>query len=92
MSTALLKDNVIEQCIGDEMVLLNTDTEDFVALNAVGAVIWASLRKSGSLDQARNDVLAAFDAPEARVTSDLHAFVAQLQNLGVVVSTDEGDR
>lgn len=83
--TVHLRPNVIAQHMGDEFVLLNTDTEDFISLNPVGSVIWESIVKSGNLDDAYAAVAAAFDVPNDVLTADVQSFVQRLHELGVVL-------
>ena len=81
-----IRENVIAQHLGDEMVLLNTTTEDFISLNTTGAVIWESLVANGDSAAAVAAVGAAFEltgAEAAGVGDDVAEFIRQLQDLGV---------
>ena len=86
--TVHLRENVIAQHMGDEFVLLNTDTEDFISLNPVGSVIWESIATSGNIEDAYGAVTAAFDVPIDVITADVQSFLQRLQELGVVRVSD----
>jgi Coenzyme PQQ synthesis protein D (PqqD) len=76
--------HVITQGVSDETILLNTQTEAFISLNDVGAVIWNSLNASGDPERAVVAVAEAFDVDSLDdVRADVDAFVAQLVELGV---------
>lgn len=75
--------HVITQGVGDETILLNTETESFISLNDVGAVIWESLRSTGERDDAVAAVVAAFEA-DANVEGDVADFIDELVRLGAV--------
>lgn len=75
--------HVVTQRIGDETILLNTETESFISLNDVGSVIWESLRSTGDRNDALAAVVAAFEA-DANVESDLDDFIDELVGLGAV--------
>ena len=77
-ATVHLRENVIAQHMGDEFVLLNTDTEDFISLNPVGSVIWESIATSGNIEDAYAAVTAAFDVPIDVITADVQSFLQRL--------------
>ena len=86
--TVRLGENVIAQQMGDEFILLNTETEDFISLNPVGSVIWESIAMSGNIEDACAAVTAAFDVPIDVITADVQTFLRRLAELGAVRVSD----
>lgn len=58
-------------------------------LSATAAVIWTAAIEHG--ETLVNDVSAVVGMPEAMIADDIHAFVANLIDRGLLV-TDDGER
>lgn len=83
----LLAPHAVAQHLGNELVILNTATEEFVTLNPVGAVIWDSLERESTAGAALSAVLNRFDGvtiDQAKI--DIDIFLARLLDLGVVLA------
>ena len=64
--------------VGEESVILNLKTEIYLGLNPVGAQMWAALIESSSIQQAYEQILAAFDVSDEELRRDLEEFVGKL--------------
>ncbi len=63
---------------GDRTVLLDLRSEQFFSLDDVGQRIWESLGRNASVDEIVTELVSIYDAPEAKVRSDVETFVTTL--------------
>ena len=77
-------DHFTEAEIDDEVVVMRLDNGDFYSLSATSAAIWRLM--DGTRD--RNALVAAligqFDGDEARIASDVDAFLAEIRGMGLL--------
>jgi Coenzyme PQQ synthesis protein D (PqqD) len=70
--------------VGDEAVLLNLKTEQYLGLDSVSSRIWQVLTGGGSVQSAYETLLAEFDVDPERLRTDLGEFVQELVQFGLV--------
>jgi len=70
--------------VGDEAVLLNSKTEQYLGLDDVSHRIWQVLTAGGTVQEAYDTLLAEFDVDSQRLRSDLEEFVQELIQFGLV--------
>ena len=76
--------DVIVRSVGDEAVLLDLKTEQYLGLDVVSARIWQVLTGGGSLQSAYETLLVEFEVEPERLRADLEEFVQELIKLGLV--------
>ena len=85
-----LKDKVVvaktlfTQSIDDEIVILDTQSEEYFGLDEMGAVMWEELRQSGSLEKLFNSINEAYDVDMEQLKVDILHFVQSLADAGLV--------
>lgn len=67
-----------------EMVLLNLDNGDYVALNDAGMEIWKLLEGKRSVGELAQDLEEAYSIPAATALKDTLAFLSNLQSKGFI--------
>jgi len=77
-------ETVFAQIIDDEMVLLDMQTENYFGMDNVGATMWHMIEKHSTLREVLMELLTYYDVEEEVLKNDLFAFVAKLQNSGLV--------
>ena len=70
--------NVFAQMVDDEMVILDTQSENYFGLDAIGTVMWEQLVKNPSLDTLKEEMLAHYDVEEAVLENDIRIFIDSL--------------
>jgi hypothetical protein len=76
---------VIWETAGSRVVLVEPTGEEIITLNPIGSLVWQSLGASETVADVVATVHAAHeDVPLERITADVHAFVAQLADAGLV--------
>jgi len=63
---------------GDRTVLLDLRSEQFFSLDDVGHRIWELVGREASVDEMVAELVAVYDAPEAKIRTDVELFVATL--------------
>jgi Coenzyme PQQ synthesis protein D (PqqD) len=76
--------DVMIRQVGDEAVLLNLKTEQYLGLDDVSNRFWQVLTAGGTIQAAYDTLLAEFDVDSERLRSDLEEFVQELIQLGLV--------
>ena len=64
--------------VGDESVLLNLKTEQYLGLDPVGTRFWGALTESATIQRAYERILAEFDVGTAELQQDLEEFISKL--------------
>ena len=80
----LRSDDVEWRVVGDEVIALHLPSSTYLAVNAVGATVWPKLVEGGTREQLVAAVLERFDVDEATARRDLDAFLADLDERGLI--------
>jgi hypothetical protein len=84
--------NVLFRLVGDEGVLVNLDTEQYLGVNAVGARMWHVLAASDSVQAAYEQLLDEYEVEPAQLRADLDEFIAGLLRQKLVALTADPSR
>ena len=71
--------NVLFHQFGSEAVLLNITNETYYRLDPVALDMWQALTNSASVDEAKTQLIAMYDADPAVIEADLNEFMDRLQ-------------
>ena len=71
-------ESVLTRPVGDELVLLNVQTEYYFGLDPVGAVMWTAICDGGTLSAALTILQDVYDVEPARLTDDLQELAEKL--------------
>lgn len=70
--------------VGEESVLLNLKTEQYLGLDDVSTRVWQALTGEASIQSAYEILLSEFEVEPGRFRQDLEDFVQELIQLGLV--------
>jgi hypothetical protein len=70
--------DVLFRLLGDEGVLVNLRTEQYLGVNAVGARMWELLSTSASIQTALDQLVQEYEVEPARLRADLIEFIDSL--------------
>ncbi len=70
--------------VGEESVLLDLKTEQYLGLDDVSSRTWQVLTAGGTIQSAYETLVAEYDVDPERLRSDLEAFVQELLQMGLV--------
>ena len=82
--TITIADTVFAQEVDDEMVILDTTSEQYFGLDATGVVIWQHLNENGSLQEVFDTMLEMYDVDAKQLEADICRFVQELVDAGLV--------
>lgn len=71
--------DVLFRLVGDEGVLLNLNTGEYLGLNASGTRMWDVITTASSIQTAYDALLQEYDVEPARLHADLAEFIDQLR-------------
>jgi ornithine carbamoyltransferase len=77
-SVAAAPDVLLQELPGGQAVLLNTRSEAYFGLDAVGTSMWSALVAAGTVDAARAQLEGEYDVDAAQLARDLDDFVREL--------------
>jgi hypothetical protein len=83
-SRLIVAPDVVHRTIGDEAVLLNLKTEQYLGLDPVGTRMWAVLQQSASIREAYDKLIDEYEVDAERLRADFDEFVGQLHAHGLV--------
>jgi hypothetical protein len=74
---------VLVQKVGDEAVILNLNSEQYLGFDAVGARMWEVLTTAPSLRGGLEMLLSEYEVDAGRLEADLLCFAGQLVDRGL---------
>ncbi len=81
--------NVLARQLGDELVLLNLDTNRFFELNRTGARFWELLAGGAELDVIEDALAAEFAVSRGELAAEVAALVERMRAERLVTVEDE---
>ena len=79
-----IADTVFAQEIDNEMVLLDTESEEYFGLDETAAVIWQHLGENESLRDVYASMVETYEVEPAQLENDIVTFVQKLVDAGLV--------
>ena len=70
--------NVLARSVGDELVLLDLESELYFGLDPVAAAMWSAICEQGNVRAAHGALMSMFDVDELVLWADLDELVVQL--------------
>ena len=94
MSETLVKhvtipEDVMISRVEDEIVLLNLESEQYFALDDIGARVWELLSEYGSTDIVIEQITTEYDVEPDEFRDDLTKLLSDLTNAGLVTTIQE---
>lgn len=77
--------------IDDEAVLLQPDAGTYYGMNEVATLLWEALEEPATVAQLRSVLLSEFDVGRDVAERDLQAFLADLEDAGLVAVSESED-
>ena len=84
MKSYRLKEGIIYQDVGEEALLLNTETEEVFALNEVAKEIWLALDRANSVNEAVNEVLRLYKVDAETLRRDAEGLLQSIAKAGLL--------
>jgi len=81
---AVVPSSVLIRFLDQESVLLNLDTERYFGLDAVGTRMWQVVTGAPNLETALTQLLEEYDAPAAKLRTDLSVLLEHLIENGLI--------
>jgi hypothetical protein len=77
-------DAVLSRILGDEVLLLDLDSEQYFGLGGVGSRVWELLEQTPQLDVVHRRLLDEFEVEAAQLETDLLGLISDLRERGLV--------
>lgn len=74
--------------LGEEMVLLNTETEAYFTLNDVGARVWELIDGQRTIALIVAGLLAEYEVPESELRTDVDELLGQFSEEQLITWAD----
>jgi len=82
--TITIPDTLFAQVVDEEMVILDTLSEEYFGLDETGAVIWQHLSTTGSLQKVYDTMFERYAVDAGQLEADICRFVQELVDTGLV--------
>lgn len=92
MTVAHLKINapgVVHEIVDGEVVIVNLDNGLYFSIDQVGTSVWGMLAEGKPVESIVDWACSTYDLADDELTSDVTAFLAQLEENQLVVAVDE---
>ena len=77
--------NVTFQRLGDDLVVVNLESDTIYTLNTTAAVVWEMLHNGSDADTVRARLLADYDVGEETIGQELSEAVIKLKDFGLLI-------
>jgi hypothetical protein len=77
--------NVTFQRLGDDLVVVNLESDTIYTLNATAAVVWEMLHNGSDEDTVRVRLLTDYDVGEETIGRELNAALIKLKDFGLLI-------
>lgn len=81
----------LANALGDEMVMMNMQSGDFISMNRVGADIWNLSQAPISVDALLKKLLELYEIDEARCKAETMQFLESTMAQELFIFTNKGD-
>jgi len=81
--------SVFETEVDSGLALLDANSNTYFLLNKTGAVIWAQLEQSSTLEEICNELANRFDVAAEDCRDDVVSLLESLESKGFLISSDE---
>jgi hypothetical protein len=79
-------EQVIARPVQDEVIILDTRTNQYLGLNGPGAVVWSVLAEGGSATTAVEELLARYEVTDTMAQADVERLINDLQQLNLITT------
>lgn len=84
-TTIVVPDTVFVQTVDNETIILDSNTQEYFALNEIGGIFWEVLKDTPNLTQVYTTLKEHFDdAGTFQIEQDLLEFVEALEEKGLI--------
>jgi hypothetical protein len=77
--------NVTFQRLGDDLVVVNLESDTIYTLSATAADVWEMLQNGSDLDDIRSQLLTDYDVECERVDRELKEILTKMQDIGLLI-------
>ena len=74
----IIPNTVFAQVVDDEMVIMDTQSENYFGLDTIGTQMWQILVENNSLENLKIKILEMYDVDEKVLTHDIEIFISKL--------------
>jgi hypothetical protein len=86
MTLCLRQDNLDWREIGDEIVALDAEAAQYLAVQGSGALVWRMLAESTTRNGLVDALVESYAIESTRATADVDEFLATLERRGLLAS------
>ena len=80
----IIPDTLFAQEVDEEMVILDTTSQEYFGLDQTGAVIWQHLSEHGALQKTYEAMREVYEVNDEQLETDICRFVQELVDAGLV--------
>ena len=82
--TAVVPEGILVRVVEGEIVFLNVESEEYFELDEVGTAMWRELTGGGTIAQAFDRLLEAYEVEPDRLRGDLTELIGRLRDAGLL--------
>ena len=83
-NTITIPETLFAQVVDEEMVILDSISQEYFGLDETGAVIWQYLNEHGSLQKTYDAMREMYEVDEKQLEADICRFIQELVDAGLV--------
>lgn len=80
----VIPDHVLEEAVGDDVVLLSLKRETFYSLNGTGFLLWQEIKQSQVADALIDRLVEVYRISREQARADVTAFLSDLEKMELI--------
>ena len=77
--------NVACQRLGDELVVVNLETDVIYTLNPTAAIVWEMVQSGSDIEDVRTRLLTDYDVEKDEIDRELRLALANMRDFGLLI-------
>lgn len=82
-----LPEHVMTKKVDDQLLIVNTQTDEYHSINQVGADLLEKLNRNLTVEQTIQELTQEYDVPEDQLVNDINHILAELIDSNIIVNT-----
>lgn len=75
----------LANALGDEMVMMNMDSGDYLGINSVGSDIWNLISEPITIDELIKKITAIYEVNDEQCKNEVNVFLAKMQEHDMLI-------
>ncbi len=87
MSKYKLNESVLQEKVGEEIIIVNLNNDKMYELNTTGTILLQKILEGKTINEIKKIILGQYDVEESTLTNEIDKIIKDLLNEGILLTT-----